>query len=144
MAETNRNTNLRLWLSRILIAIVVTWNLQCALAFFLHPETFAPGFELTGIPGAAAIRGTAILFAMWNVPYLVALWNPRRNLVSLWESLVMQFIGLVGESAILLMLPAGHVMLRASILRFIAFDAAGLFLLAVAIWLVRIKNAPPR
>ena len=137
MAETSRNANVRLWLSRLLIAIVVVWNLQCALVFFLHPETFAPGFELTGIPGTTAIRGTAVLFAMWNVPYLVALWHPRRNRVSLLESLAMQLIGLTGETAILFMLPAGHAALRASILRFIAFDAAGLVLLAGAVWLSR-------
>jgi hypothetical protein len=137
MAETSRNANVRLWLSRLLIAIVVVWNLQCALVFFLHPEMFASGFELTGIPGAAAVRGTAVLFAMWNVPYLVALWHPRRNRVSLWESFSMQLVGLAGETAIWFLLPPGHAALRASILRFIAFDAAGLVLLAGAVWLSR-------
>jgi uncharacterized membrane-anchored protein YitT (DUF2179 family) len=140
MAETIRKTSVRLWFSRLLIAIVVAWNLQCALVFFLHPETFAHGFELTGIPGAAAIRGTAILFTMWNVPYLLALWHPFRNHVSLWESFAMQLIGLAGETAILFLLPPGHAALSASILRFIVFDAAGLFLLAGAVWLARTRN----
>jgi hypothetical protein len=144
MAATDRNSNVRLWFSRLLIAIVVVWNLQCALVFFLHPETFAPGFELTGVPGAAAIRGTAILFVMWNVPYLVALWHPRRYRVSLLESLVMQFVGLVGESAIWFMLPVGHAVLGMSILHFIVFDTAGLVLLAVAVWLAHIKKELPR
>ena len=50
--------------------------------------------------------------------------------------LVQQAIGLVGETAILLGLPGGHKMLAASILRFIAFDAAGLVLMAAAFaWL---------
>jgi len=44
---------------------------------------------------------------MWNVPYLVALWNPRRNRVSLWEALVMQVVGVIGESIILFSIPAG-------------------------------------
>jgi hypothetical protein len=78
-----------------------------------------------------------VLFVMWNVPYLVALWHPRRNRVSLWEALVMQLIGLIGESAILLFLPAGYAVLRASILRFIAFDAAGVVMLGAALLLTR-------
>jgi hypothetical protein len=129
--------DLRLWIARLLIAIVVAWNLQCALVFLLKPDAFAPAFELTGVPGVAAIRGTAVLFVMWNIPYLVAFWHPRRNRVSLWESLVMQLLGLVGESAILFLLPLGYAALRASILRFIAFDAAGLILLVFAFWLAK-------
>jgi hypothetical protein len=140
MIETSHKAKVRLWFSRLLIAIVVTWNLQCALAFFFHPGTFTPGFELTGIPGMAAIRGTAVLFAMWNVPYLVAIWHPRRNRVSLWEALVMQLIGLAGETAILFMLPPRHAALSASILRFIAFDAAGVILLVIALFLAKSKN----
>ena len=65
----------RLWLARFLITVVTALNLQAALVFILWPERFMHGFELTGIPGAAAVRGTGILFVMWNVPYLVALWK---------------------------------------------------------------------
>jgi hypothetical protein len=127
----------RIWLSRLLIAIVTAWNLQAALVFILWPERFAPGFELSGVPGAAAVRGTGILFVMWNVPYLVALWNPRKYRLALGIALVMQFIGLVGESLILFMLPEGHALLSTSIIRFIAFDGSGLLLLVAAFWLVR-------
>jgi hypothetical protein len=127
----------RLWLARGLIALVTAWNLQAALVFILWPERFALGFELTGVPGAVTVRGTGILFVMWNVPYLVALWNPRKYRLALGMILVMQLIGLVGESLILLTLPDGHALLRASILRFIAFDGGGLLLLAAAFWLVR-------
>ena len=126
---------MRLWAVRILIGLVIAWNLQAALVFLLAPQEIAPGFELSGIPGAVAVRGVAILFVMWNVPYLPACWQPRRNRVSLWEALGMQLIGVVGEGAIFLALPAGHVTLHASLLRFIAFDAAGLVLLTVALLL---------
>ena len=122
----------RLWLSRILIAVVTAWNLQAALVFILWPERFAPGFELTGVPGAAAVRGTGILFLMWNVPYLVALWHPRKYRLALGLALAMQLIGLVGESMILFSLPDGYAQLRASITRFIAFDGSGLLLLLIA------------
>ena len=124
----------RLWLSRILIAVVTAWNLQAALVFILWPERFASGFELTGVPGAAAVRGTGILFLMWNVPYLVALWNPRKYRLVLGIAIVMQFVGLVGESIILFTLPDGHALLSTSVTRFIVFDASGLVLLVLAQW----------
>jgi len=129
--------DLHLWLARLLIGIVITWNLQCALVFLLTPAAFATGFELVGVPGAAAVRGFAVLFVMWNIPYLVALCHPRRNRLSLWEAVMMQLVGVVGESAILLMLPLGYPTLQNSILRFTAFDGAGLVLLVVAMWLSR-------
>jgi hypothetical protein len=127
----------RSWIARILIGVVVAWNLQCALAFLLNPGAFAPGFELSGIPGEAAVRGIAVLFVMWNIPYLVALWQPRRNRASLWEALAMQGIGVIGESIILITIPPEYTILHTSLLRFIAFDAAGVVALAGAVFLAR-------
>ena len=74
---------------------------------------------------------------MWNVPYAVALWNPIRHRISLYEALAMQTIGLVGEGAIYLSLPGAYDLLRASISRFILFDLVGLILLLVALFLTR-------
>ena len=128
----------RLWAARLLIALVVAWNLECALVFLLSPAGFAPGFELTGIPGLAAVRGFAVLFVMWNIPYLVALWHPLRHRVSLREALVMQAVGVIGESFILFSLPGGHTLLHTSLLRFIIFDASGVIALLGAILLARI------
>ena len=135
------NEGRRLWLARGLIAIVTAWNLQAALVFILWPERFAPNFELTGAPGAAAVRGTGILFVMWNVPYLVALWHPHKYRLALGMALAMQFIGLVGESLILVTLPDGHAMLSASITRFIIFDGSGLALLLGAFWILNHNTA---
>ena len=135
---------LRVWAARLLIAVVVAWNLECALVFLLSPGVFAPGFELTGIPGAAAVRGFAVLFVMWNIPYLVALWHPQRHRLSLWEALAMQTIGVIGESLILSSIPLGHVVLRTSLLRFIMFDGAGVLLLIGAVWLVRKRHPEER
>jgi len=132
-----RHSPLTLWFARGLIALVAAWNLQAALAFILWPERFAPGFELSGFPGAAAVRGTGILFIMWNVPYLVALWHPCKYRLALGMALTMQFIGLVGESLILMTLPDENALLHASILRFIVFDGGGLLLLVAAFWLIR-------
>ena len=131
----------RLWLVRGLIALVTAWNLQAALVFILRPERFAPGFELTGESGAVAVRGTGILFLMWNVPYLVALWHPRKFRLALKIALAMQLIGLVGESLILITLPDGHALLSTSIIRFIIFDGGGLILLLGAFWILNRNTA---
>jgi hypothetical protein len=139
------NLGWRLWLARALIFSVLAWNLQAALAFLLDPAAFAPGFELAGAPGAAAVRGIAVLFVMWNVPYVVAIWQPLRHKMALVEAVAMQFIGLAGEIFIFATLTAEHALLRTSILRFIAFDASGLVLLMLAFLLVRASAAaaPP-
>jgi hypothetical protein len=134
-----KKLDLRLWAARLLIAVVVAWNLQCALVFFLNPGAFAPGFELTGIPGETAVRGFAVLFVMWNIPYLLALWNPNLHRISLWEALAMQSVGVIGESLILFSIPDGYSTLNASLLRFITFDAAGVALLIGAVFLARIR-----
>ena len=135
-----KKLDLRLWAARLLIAVVVAWNLECALAFLLHPDLYAPGFELAGIAGEAAVRGFAVLFVMWNIPYLVALWNPRRHRLSLWEALAMQTIGVIGESLILVSIPLGHAILRDSLIRFIAFDAAGVGCLIGTALLSKMKH----
>jgi hypothetical protein len=128
---------MRLNLARILIGVVISLNLQAAAVFLLWPARFTPGFELGGAVGGAMLRGLGVLFVMWNVPYAVALWHPVRHRISLYEALAMQTIGLVGEAIIYLSLPLTHTLLRASILRFIGFDALGLVLLAVATWSTR-------
>ena len=124
-----------LLLARLAIALVFLWNIQCAFAFLLWPYRFTAGFELYGVPGAAALRGVGVLFLMWNIPYAVALWQPVRHRISLYEANAMQAIGLLGETLIWLNLPPAHFILQTSLLRFIAFDGAGLALLLVAIWL---------
>jgi hypothetical protein len=128
---------IRLWLGRLLIGIVLLWNVQCALAFIIAPATFAPGFELGGAAGAAAVRGMGVLFLMWNVPYAVALWHPVRQRVSLYEAVAMQTIGLIGESLILWSLVGGHPTVASSVARFIAFDGAGLVALIMAVWVTK-------
>jgi hypothetical protein len=131
----------RIWLGRLLIAAVIAWNLQAAIVFLISPTTFVSSFELSGVPGAAALRGVAVLFVMWNVPYLVACWQPRRHRLSLWEALAMQGLGVLGETFILLNLPPGHTLLAGSLLRFIVFDAAGLPALGAALLLTRFPKA---
>jgi hypothetical protein len=116
---------------------VILWNVQCAIAFVAAPATYAPGFELSGPAGEAMVRGMGALFLMWNVPYVVALLQPVRHRTSLYEAVAMQAIGLVGESLILWTLDAGHAAVSSTLLRFIAFDAAGLALLTLAIWVTR-------
>ena len=137
----SRTVIVRLWFGRLLIGTVLLWNVQCALAFLVAPATFAPGFELSGAAGEAAVRGMGVLFLMWNVPYVVALWQPVRHRVSLYEAVAMQTIGLLGETLILWSLAGGHPLVAGSITRFIAFDGAGVVLLGLAAWITR--RLPP-
>ncbi len=126
---------LRLWISRLLIAYVLFVNVQSAVLFLLQPQAYAPGFELDGVAGAGMVRGMGLLFLMWNVPYAVALSHPVRRRISLYEALVMQAIGLFGETFLLLSLPPGHSVLVDSVGRFILFDGIGLGALVVALFL---------
>jgi hypothetical protein len=127
----------QLWLARLLIGLVTAWNLQAALTFWLWPAAYAPGFELSGVPGAVAVRGVGLLFLMWNLPYLAALWQPQKNLLALKLALAMQLTGLAGESWLFAGLTTEHAQLQSSILRFITFDAVGLILLGLAFWLAQ-------
>jgi hypothetical protein len=132
-----------LFFFRLLIALVLFWNVQSAIAFLAWPGNYAPGFELTGAVGDAMLRGLGVLFLMWNVPYAVALWHPVRYRISLYEAIAMQAIGLVGESAIYLSLPAVHNLARASVGRFILFDALGLLALLAALLISNIGRKKP-
>ena len=129
------------WTARILVAIVTFLNLQAALYFMFRPQDYAPGFELSGEPGTAMIRGMGLLFLMWNIPYIFALIHPLKHFISLIEAVVMQAIGVVGESILLLTLPGEHPLIHSSVVRFIGFDGAGLVVLMIALILVlRVRN----
>ena len=131
---------IKLWISRALIGAVLAMNVQSALAFLFNPQRYAPAYELSGAVGAAAIQGFGVLFLMWNVPYLIAAWHPRRHRLILMICIVMQTIGLIGESYILWGLPAEHTILRRSLLRFIIFDGDGLGALLLALLIIRKQN----
>jgi len=124
-------------IARVLIGIVLVFNVQCAVLFLAAPSMFAPGFALDGLPGDVMVRGMGILFLMWNIPYIFALTNPRKRRISLVEAILMQSVGLVGETFLLLGLPPGSLTLHATGMRFILFDGAGLLLLLTALWVVK-------
>lgn len=124
----------RLWAARTLIALVLVMNVQCAAAFLVAPDRYAPGFELSGTVGRVVVQSMGILFLMWNIPYAVAAVNPLRFRTALFEAIVMQSIGLLGEILLLVSLPHGHEALSGTAVRFIIFDSAGLIALLIAGW----------
>jgi hypothetical protein len=126
--------------ARILIAIVLFFNLQCAAEFIISPQAYMGGFGLEGAAGAQMVRAMGLLFVMWNVPYAFALADPIRNRVSLIEALLMQAIGLVGEMLILLLGGPYPALIQATIMRFMLFDGVGLVLLAGAFLLLQVKK----
>lgn len=128
---------MRVHISRALIGFVFIINVQSALAFIIFPGNYAPSFEISGDIGESVIRSLGVLFLMWNVPYGVALWNPVRFRISLYEAVGMQSIGLLGETLIYAALPVSYVLARSSIMRFVLFDALGLLALLAAVWISR-------
>ncbi len=123
-------------IARLLIGLVTFFNLQCALYFLFRPADYAPGFELTGVPGSSIIQGMGLLFIMWNIPYLFALVNPLKYTISLVEAVIMQAVGVFGETILLMVLKGEHPLVKASVLRFIYFDGGGLVLLVIALFLI--------
>lgn len=131
------------WGIRLLVGLVLAANLSAAAPFVLHPTRYAPGFELTGVVGEVLVRSIGLLFVMWIVPYLPAIWHPARYRICLSVIVIQQLIGLAGELWMWWTLPVGHAALRATGLRFIIFDAVGLGLLSAAWWLARRRLIPP-
>ncbi|MBN1148386.1 MAG: hypothetical protein JXA78_14095 [Anaerolineales bacterium] len=127
----------RPWAGRLLIGAVLLINVQCALLFLWRPSVYAPGFELSSVVGDQIVRAIGLLFLMWNVPYAVAVLNPRKYRLSLYEAIAMQTIGLVGETLLLLGLPFCHQAIHTTLTRFIAFDGSGLLALFLAAWITR-------
>jgi hypothetical protein len=132
----NRRHRLSLWLARLVVGAVFLLNVTCALSFVAWPDRHAPAFEVSGVPGQVLVRGMGILFLMWNATYPPVLARPGRNRTLSVVILVQQTIGLAGETWMWATLPPGHAALRATGLRFIAFDGAGLVGMGLAFWLL--------
>jgi hypothetical protein len=149
-ARQNKNTNsgfsmkIRIWLTRAFIAPVVFFNLQCSLAFLLMPASYAPSFDLFEPTGIYIIQGLGLLFLMWNIPYLVALINPQKYIISLIEAAIMQAIGVIGETILFSTVPSGYLALRVSVFRFIVFDGCGLVLLFIALLISHVRKCPAK
>ena len=131
-AEAVQREARKVWIARVLVTIVIFINLQAALQYLLNPNAYSGAFELEGIPGMAAVMCVWILYVMWQVSYVLAAINPAAHRLSMTEAVLMQAIGLLGETWLRTRIPVEHTVLRNSILRYIVFDAGGLVLLAVA------------
>lgn len=134
---------LRLRIAQCLIFVVLVINIFCAVDFIVRPDLYKGGYELSGEVGRVVVIGYGILFLMWQVPYFFALTQPIVHHTSLIQAILMQTIGLIGESFLLRSISLEHEILRGSILRFIIFDSAGLVLLILAA-LVVCKNYMPK
>ena len=124
-------------IARLLIGLVLFFNLQAAVLFIFNPAAFTAGFEVSGIVGEKLVQGMGILFLMWNVPYAFAWMHPIRHRTSLIQAVIMQAIGVAGESILWLTLPFGHAAMESTGQRFTAFDGGGLVALLIALWITR-------
>ena len=134
MRGMNRNppSEIRNHVARVALSAVLLANLSAAIPYLARPADYVATFELSGAPGEVAVRGLGLLFLMWAVPFIPAIVHPVKYRIAFVCVLVMQVIGLLGESLMLVGLAAGHATLRATGLRFIAFDGAGLGILLMA------------
>ena len=127
----------RINISRLLIGLVAFFNLQAAVLFIINSAAYSAGFEVSGIIGEKLVQGMGILFLMWNVPYIYALIDPIRHRTSLHQAIIMQAIGVAGETILWLTLPPGHPAMESTVIRFGIFDGSGLIGLWVALWITR-------
>jgi len=129
-------------MAQILIGLVFLANIQCAGVFLINPSPYIVGFGLEGAAGEQIVRALGLLFIMWNVPYAFALANPIKHRMSLIEVVIMQAVGLVGETGILWAGGPYLLPIESTLTRFILFDGIGLILLLIALWLVRKDKLP--
>ncbi|HSQ25752.1 MAG TPA: hypothetical protein VLM80_01385 [Anaerolineales bacterium] len=129
--------------ARITLAAVFIMNIACALDFILRPGLYAGGFEVSGEVGRVIVQSFGILFLMWNATYPPVIWQPHKHRTLFAVILVQQLIGVVGESWLYFSLGAGHQALRATGLRFMVFDGAGLILMGFAFVMLFKRNPNP-
>lgn len=130
-SNESRKDPSKIFLVRILIALVFASNILCAFQFLINPSGYIQQFNLEGEAGTVVIRSLGILFFMWNVPYAIALFNPYRYSIALFSAVVMQLIGFLGETWIYFSIQS-LVNTKSSILRFMVFDFVGLVVLSIA------------
>ena len=131
----------RVWTARLLVAVVFAVNVVCALQFVLSPGSYTAAYELAGGGARAAVQGIGVAFLMWNATYPCVIASPVRFRAVHAIVIAQQVIGLVGELVIYATLADASGQLGASILRFVAFDAAGAVLLLIAWVICRSANA---
>lgn len=131
------NRHRAIWLARIVVAIVFVVNVWCALVFIIDPETYAGGFELSGLPGRIVVQSFGILFLMWNATYPPVLFDPDKYRTVFQIVLLQQAIGVIGETWLLLTLPPGHSALHITGSRFIVFDGLGLMAMGTVYGMLR-------
>ena len=127
----------RIWIARMLVALVFAINVQCALQFILWPGAYTAAYQVEGASAEVMVRTVGICFLMWNATYPPVIVRPDRYRVLFGVVIAQQTIGLIGEGLLLASLQPGLEVLAGSIMRFVAFDAGGLVLLVAAFFLTR-------
>ena len=124
------------WIARFAVLVVFILNVMCAVQFIMEPTRYAAAYGLPATAEAGAmVAGLGVAFLMWNATYPAVIINPRRFHALFVVVLIQQAIGLVGESCILAQLIGaglGNGLMTAGIMRFVAFDAAGLVIMLAA------------
>ena len=143
MPSKSTGRRVKVWISRLCVSAVFAVNMYCIVHFIFWPERFISAYELTGVPGVAALQGIGVAFLMWNVTYPLVIVRPDKHRALFAVVLAQQLVGLIGETYILLTLPESHAVLASNLIRFIVFDAAGLVLLTTGFFLSRPQKPVP-
>lgn len=128
-------------IAQFVVGVVFILNITCAIAFICQPEKYMGGFEIDGVQGRLVLQAMGILFLMWNATYPPVVVNPVRHKTLFGVILIQQAIGVIGESWLMLTIPAGYPALLAIVLRFVYFDGAGLILMGLAYYSLTKKSA---
>ena len=131
----------RVWVSRVLVALVFFINVQCALQFVIWPEAYTAAYQLEGAAAVAIVQSFGICFLMWNATYPPVIVRPYRYRMLFAVVIAQQLIGFVGESLLYASLSPELAQLGSSVMRFIVFDGAGLVLLVIAFLVTRSQRS---
>jgi len=126
---TDKSYHPRDRIAQFIVGVVFIINITCAMAFICQPDKYVGGFEVGGIQGRLVVQAMGILFLMWNATYPPVIMNPIKQKTLFGVILAQQAIGVIGESWLMITIPAGHPVLQATVMRFIYFDGAGLILM---------------
>ncbi|WP_350455387.1 hypothetical protein [Slackia heliotrinireducens] len=142
MAETDvqrqrRSSKSVAWSVRIIATITFFVILYFAIVFISEPAGHLKMFQLSGVPGQAAVRALGVAMVVWLCTYPLVIFNPRTNIKMFFIVLLQQVVTLAGALIIRMGMPVGYATLAGTLNIFILADAICTALLLVTfIWMI--------
>jgi hypothetical protein len=115
----------RLQLSRAAVGIVLFLNIQCAVQFLASPQITRRVLNFQE-HGRNSYSRYGNLIPYVECALCFCLNPPVKYRISYFQAVIMQFIGLLGETFLWIVIPSENALIAANISRFIIFDGTGL------------------